>query len=111
MFTNYCTFMQIRSLIFLQGIRFQNNFHYLEGKVKHWLGSPVQGRGRRYSSRAKVLDTNRSSVIEYVFGLPDELATATHIVMTTYQTMRVRGLIPTKTLVIFYKSISSLEVL
>ncbi|KAK0516099.1 hypothetical protein JMJ35_002133 [Cladonia borealis] len=69
-------------------MRFQKNFPYLEGKVKHWFGSPAQGRGRRYSSRAKVLDTNRGSVIEYVLGSPDEPATATHIVMTTYQTMR-----------------------
>ena len=68
------------------------NFPYLEAKVKHWFGFPAQGRGRRRSHRAKVLDTNPGSVIEYVLGLPDEPTTATHIVMATYQTMRVRGL-------------------
>lgn len=70
----------------------EKNFPCLEGKAKHWFDSPDHAKGRSYSRLHKVLNTNAGSVIEHVHRLPDEPDTAKHIVLTTYQTMRVRGL-------------------
>ena len=67
-------------------------FPSLEGMVKHCFRTKRRGTNKSLAQIGHVLNKSPLDVIDYIYKLADEPRTSTYIIMTTYQTIRKRGL-------------------